>query len=113
MLLLAADRTRIRTHRPTRDAHLGAGRMSAATAKGRKDRNPAHQPDSQGAQTWLAELAARTARCPPGRRLRDAVERLVAKHAATAQAASPSIREKNVTPTRSAHRRHVAPQGRS
>ena len=33
-----------------------------------------------------------------GRLSRDAVERLVAKHAATAAAACPSIKEKNVTP---------------
>jgi integrase/recombinase XerD len=54
-------------------------------------------------RTWLAELGLGPdgALFPTraGRRLsRDAVERLVVKHAATAQAACPSIKEKNVTP---------------
>jgi site-specific recombinase XerD len=54
-------------------------------------------------RTWLAELSPDPA-CPlfptqPGGRLsRDAVERLVAKHAATAADACPSIKEKHVTP---------------
>jgi integrase/recombinase XerD len=54
-------------------------------------------------RTWLAELGPDPARplfpTQPGRRLsRDAVERLVAKHAATAAGACPSIKEKHVTP---------------
>ena len=54
-------------------------------------------------RTWLAELGpAPDGPLFPtqagGRLSRDAVERLVAKHAATAEATCPSIKEKNVTP---------------
>jgi integrase/recombinase XerD len=72
--------------------------------KGRKDRaTPLTSQTVKILRTWLAE----TGPGPDGplfparagsRLSRDAVERLVAKHAATAEAGCPSVREKNVTP---------------
>jgi site-specific recombinase XerD len=54
-------------------------------------------------RTWLAELSPGPAGplfpTQPGRRLsRDAVERLVAKHAATAADACPTVKDKHITP---------------
>jgi integrase/recombinase XerD len=54
-------------------------------------------------RTWLAELSHGPAgplfpTQPGGRLSRDAVERLVAKHAATAADACPSVKDKHVTP---------------
>jgi integrase/recombinase XerD len=54
-------------------------------------------------RTWLAELGPAPGgplfpTQPGGRLSRDAVERLVAKHAATAEDACPSVKEENVTP---------------
>jgi site-specific recombinase XerD len=89
----------------SQDAHLGAGPHVRCHGKGRKDRTtPLTSQVVRTLRTWLAEL------CPApdmplfpsqaGSRLsRDAVERLVAKHASAAAADScPSIKEKNVTP---------------
>ena len=107
-LLLLAVQTGLRVSELTgltsQDAHLGAGPHVRCHGKGRKDRaTPLTSQVAKVLRTWLAEL-------PPGpgvpifptqaggRLSRDAVERLVAKHAATAQTACPSIKEKNVTP---------------
>jgi len=55
-------------------------------------------------RTWFAELSPSPhsplfpGRTGGGRLSRDAVEMLVAKQAATAEAACPSVKEKNVTP---------------
>jgi integrase len=54
-------------------------------------------------RAWLAELSADPAgplfpTQPGGRLSRDAVERLVARHAATAAGTCPSIGDKHVTP---------------
>jgi site-specific recombinase XerD len=107
-LLLLAVQTGLRVSELTgltrQDAHLGAGPHVRCHGKGRKDRaTPLTSHTVKVLRTWTAELAP-----GPGMPLfptraggplsRDAVERLVAKHAATAQAACPSIKEKNVTP---------------
>ena len=79
--------------------------------------NPAHRPDRQGAQ----DLARRARPRPDGplfptrsggRLSRDAVERLVAKHAATAASRLPVDQGEERHPAHAqAHRRHVAPEG--
>lgn len=107
-LLLVAVQTGLRVSELTtltrQDAHLGAGPHVRCHGKGRKDRaTPLTSQTVKTLKTWLAELApvpgtplfpARTG----GRLSRDAVERLVAKHAATAESTCPSVKEKNVTP---------------
>jgi site-specific recombinase XerD len=107
-LLLTAVQTGLRVSELTgltrQDAHLGAGPHVRCHGKGRKDRaTPLTSQSVKVLRTWLAE----TGTSPDGplfparagsRLSRDAVERLVAKHAATAEAACPSIKEKNVTP---------------
>ena len=107
-LLLLAVQAGLRVSELTglarQDVHLGAGPHVRCHGKGRKDRaTPLTSQTVKVVKTWLAE-------CGPepdmplfptraGRRLsRDAVERLVAKHAATATGNCPSIKEKNVTP---------------
>jgi len=107
-LLLLAVQTGLRvselTSLASQDAHLGAGPHVRCHGKGRKDRaTPLTSQTVKVLRTWLAE-------CNPapdgplfptraGARLsRDAVERLVAKHAATAHTTCPSMKEKNVTP---------------
>jgi integrase/recombinase XerD len=86
------------------DIHLGAGPHVRCHGKGRKDRaTPLTTQTVKVMQTWLAELSPDPTRplfpTQPGSRLsRDAVERLVAKHAATAADACASIKEKHVTP---------------
>jgi hypothetical protein len=78
------------------DIHLGAGPHVRCHGKGRKDRaTPLTAQTVKVLRTWLAELGAapggRLFPTQPGGRLsRDAVERLVTKHAATAEAACPS-----------------------
>ena len=86
------------------DIHLGAGPHVRCHGKGRKDRaTPLTAQTVKVLQTWLAELnpdpggplfPTRSG----GRLSRDAVERLVAKHAATAADTCPSVKEKHVTP---------------
>jgi len=86
------------------DIHLGAGAHVRCHGKGRKDRaTPLTTQTVKVIRTWLAELNPDPARPlfptqPGGRLSRDAVERLVARHAATAANACPSIKEKHVTP---------------
>jgi len=107
-LLLLAIQTGLRVSELTgltrQDTHLGAGPHVRCHGKGRKDRaTPLISQVVRALKTWLAELGP-----GPGIPLfptqaggplsRDAVERLVAKHAATAEAACPAIKEKNVTP---------------
>jgi integrase/recombinase XerD len=86
------------------EVHLGAGAHVRCHGKGRKDRTtPLTSHTAKVLRVWLAEHNA--APSDPlfptrtGRPLsRDAVERLVAKHATTATANCPTIAAKNVTP---------------
>jgi site-specific recombinase XerD len=107
-LLLLAVQTGLRVSELTaltcQDAHMGAGPHVRCHGKGRKDRaTPLISQVVRVLKTWLAELgpAPDIPLFPTqagGRLSRDAAERLVAKHAATAEAACPTIKEKNVTP---------------
>ena len=107
-LLLLAVQTGLRVSELTgltsQDAHLGAGPHVRCHGKGRKNRaTPLTSQTVKVLRPWLAELA-------PGPDMplfptqaggplsRDAIERLVGKHAAAATANCPSIKEKNVTP---------------
>jgi site-specific recombinase XerD len=107
-LLLVAVQTGLRvselTGLTTGDVHLGPGAHVRCHGKGRKDRATPLTRQTVGVlRAWLAErgggpgdplFPART-----GHRLsRDAVERLVAKHAAAAAATCQSLADKNVTP---------------
>jgi integrase/recombinase XerD len=107
-LLLLAIQTGLRVSELTglavHDVHLGAGPHVRCHGKGRKDRaTPLTRQVVRTLRTWLAEVGAE-----PGTPLfptraggplsRDAVQLLVAKHAAAAAGNSPSIKEKNVTP---------------
>jgi integrase/recombinase XerD len=107
-LLLTAVQTGLRVSELTgltrQDAHLGAGPHVRCHGKGRKDRaTPLTSQTVKVLKTWLAELG----HGPDGPLFptraggllsRDAVERLVAKHASAASDSCPSIKEKNVTP---------------
>jgi integrase/recombinase XerD len=107
-LLLVAVQTGLRVSELTsltrQDAHLAAGPHVRCHGKGRKDRaTPLTSQTVKTLRTWLAELGPG----PPaplfptrtgGRLSRDAVERLVSKQAAAAEANCPSIKNKNVTP---------------
>ena len=107
-LLLLAVQTGLRVSELTglasQDAHLGAGPHVRCHGKGRKDRaTPLTSQVVKTLRTWLAELSptpgdplfpTRTG----GQLSRDAVERLVTKHATTAADNCPSIKEKNITP---------------
>lgn len=107
-LLLLAVQSGLRVSELTgltcQDAHLGAGPHVRCHGKGRKDRaTPLTSQVVRDLRIWLAQLGSDLgAPLFPtragGRLSRDAVERLVARHTATAQAACPSIKEKNVTP---------------
>jgi integrase/recombinase XerD len=107
-LLLLAIQTGLRVSELTalasQDTHLGAGPHVRCHGKGRKDRaTPLTSQVVKVLKTWLAELgpAPDIPLFPTqagGQLSRDAVERLTAKHAATAEADCPSIKEKNVTP---------------
>ena len=107
-LLLIAVQTGLRVSELTGltigDVHLGPGPHVRCHGKGRKDRaTPLTRQTTAVLRAWLAErgggpadplFPART-----GRSLsRDAVERLVAKHATAAAATCPSLAGKNVTP---------------
>ena len=107
-LLLLAIQTGLRVSELTaltrQDAHLGAGPHVRCHGKGRKDRaTPLTSQVVRVLRSWLAELGPGPdmplfPAQAGGRLSRDAVERLVAKHAAAAEAICPSIKEKNVTP---------------
>jgi integrase/recombinase XerD len=107
-LLLLAVQTGLRVSELTglnrQDIHLGAGSHVRCHGKGRKDRaTPLTSRTVKVMRTWLAELHPGPAgplfpTQPGGRLSRDAVERLVARHAATAAQACPSIGDKHVTP---------------
>ena len=107
-LLLVAVQTGLRVSEMTGlqcgDVVLGAGAHLRCTGNGRKERCTPLRKDARSTlDAWLRER--RGLPTDPlfpsirGRRLsRDAVERLVAKHVATAQAACVSLGRKTVTP---------------
>ena len=107
-LLLLAVQTGLRVSELTgltrQDIHLGAGPHVRCHGKGRKDRaTPLTSQTVKVMRTWLAELSPDPAgplfpTRPAAALCRDAVERLVAKHAATAADDCPSIKDKHVTP---------------
>lgn len=108
-LLLLAIQTGLRVSELTgltrQDASVGSpGPHIRCHGKGRKDRaTPLTSRTVKVLKTWLAELDTdpTTPLFPTrtgGPLSRDAIERLVAKHAATAQATCPTIKEKNITP---------------
>lgn len=82
-------------------AHPGAGAHIRCHGKGRKDRaTPLTKRTAGVLKVWLSERSGHphdplSPTCTGGRLSRDAVARLVAKHAA---ASRPSIAAKNVTP---------------
>ena len=86
------------------DTHLGAGAHLSCTGKGRKQRiTPLTSSTVNVLQAWLAERGGLPADpLFPTRRgtplSRDALERRVAKHAATAATACPALREKKISP---------------
>lgn len=86
------------------DVHLDGGAHVRCRGKGRKDRaTPLTSQTTKILQVWLAERGGHPTdpvfASRAGRRLSgDAVERRVAKHAATATTACPSLAAKNVTP---------------
>jgi integrase/recombinase XerD len=86
------------------DAHLGAGPHAYCHGKGRKDRATPLTPHTVGVlTTWLAEQPPSTAgplfATRAGTPLsRDAVEHLVARHAATAARICPTLQAKKITP---------------
>jgi site-specific recombinase XerD len=107
-LLLLAIQTGLRVSELTgltrQDLHLGAGPHVRCHGKGRTDRaTPLTGQTVKTLRTWLAELGPAPDRPlfptqAGGRLSRDAVERLVAKHATAAADRCPSITAKNVTP---------------
>jgi integrase/recombinase XerD len=107
-LLLLAVQTGLRVSELTglarQDIHLGAGPHVRCHGKGRKDRaTPLTAQTVKVLRTWLAELGPAPGgplfpTQSGGRLSRDAVERLVTKHAATAADRCPPVKEKHVTP---------------
>ena len=107
-LLLLAVQTGLRvselTSLTSSDAHLGPGAHVRCHGKGRKDRaTPLTRQTSSVLRAWLAERGGQPSDplfpTRAGHTLsRDAVERLVRKHATAAAAACPAIAGKNVTP---------------
>jgi integrase/recombinase XerD len=107
-LLLLTVQTGLRVSELTglahQDVHLSAGAHVRCHGKGRKDRaTPLTRQTVKVLKTWLAELgpAPDSPLFPTqagGRLSRDAVERLVAKHATAAADRCPSVNEKHVTP---------------
>jgi integrase/recombinase XerD len=107
-LLLLACQTGLRVSELTSlthaDLHLGAGAYVRCHGKGRKDRaTPLTRQTVTVLRVWLAETHGEPGDplfpTRAGRRLsRDAVGKLVAKHATRATASRPSITAKNVTP---------------
>jgi site-specific recombinase XerD len=86
------------------DAHLATGAHLRCHGKGRKDRcTPLTRPTAKALRTWLSERVGEpgdpmfpTCRGTP--LSRDAIARLVTKHAHTAAATCSSLTSKNVTP---------------
>jgi site-specific recombinase XerD len=107
-LLLLAVQAGLRVSELTglarQDIHPGVGPHVRCHGKGRKDRaTPLTRRTASLLRTWLAELGPAPdgplfPTRPGGRLSRDAVEKLVAKHAAAAAGSCPAIGEKNVTP---------------
>jgi integrase/recombinase XerD len=107
-LLLVAVRTGLRVSELTgltlADVHLGPGPHLRCRGKGRKDRcTPLTSLTARTLRTWLKEHQGQPADplfpTRSGTPLsRDAVERLVARHARTATARCPSLTSKKVTP---------------
>jgi integrase/recombinase XerD len=107
-LLLLAVQTGLRVSELTglarQDIHLGAGPHVRCHGKGRKDRaTPLTAQTVKVLRPWLAELGPAPGgplfpTQSGGRLSRDAVERLVTKHAATAADRCPPVKEKHVTP---------------
>jgi site-specific recombinase XerD len=107
-LLLLAVQTGLRVSELTgltrQDTHLGAGPHVRCHGKGRKDRaTPLTSQVVRVLRTWLAELAPGPGMPlfpaqAGGRLSRDAVERLVTKHATAAADSCPPIKEKHITP---------------
>jgi integrase/recombinase XerD len=107
-LLLLACQTGLRVSElaslTMHDVHLGGGAHVRCHGKGRKDRcTPLTSQTIKVLRVWLAEHEG-VPNCPlfptrAGNPLsRDAIERLVAKHASTAAESCPTIGAKNVTP---------------
>jgi integrase/recombinase XerD len=106
-LLLLAAQTGLRASELTAltraDIHLGPGAHVSCLGKGRKQRITPLTPATVAVlRTWLAERAGRPGDplfpTGTGRALsRDAIERRLAKHAAAAAAACPSLATKKVT----------------
>ncbi|MEX1157028.1 MAG: tyrosine-type recombinase/integrase [Chloroflexota bacterium] len=86
------------------DVHLGTGAHVSCRGKGRKERiTPLTRTTVAVLRVWLAERAGEPADplfpTATGTPLsRDAVERRIAKHAATAATACPSLRTKRISP---------------
>ena len=107
-LLLLAVQAGLRVSELTglarQDVHLGAGPHVRCRGKGRKDRaTPLTAQTVKVLRTWLAELGPDPAgplfpTRSGGSMSRDAVEKLVTRHVATAAGTCPSVREKHVTP---------------
>jgi len=107
-LLLLTVQTGLRVSELTgltgQDTHLGPGPHIRCHGKGRKDRaTPLTSQTVKVLKPWLAELGPAPGgplfpTRAGGRLSRDAVERLVAKHAAAAADSCLSIKGKNVTP---------------
>ncbi len=107
-LLLLACQTGLRATELTRltigDVHLGTGAHVSCLGKGRKQRiTPLTAATVTVLDAWLAERAGRpadplfvTRRGTP--LSRDALERRVAKHTATAALSCPTLREKKTSP---------------
>ena len=106
-LLLLAAQTGLRASELTgldrADVHLGPGAHARCLGKGRKQRTtPLTAPTLAVLRVWLAERAGQPGDplfpTSTGRPLsRDAIERRLAKHAAAAAAACPSLAAKKVT----------------
>ena len=107
-LLMLACQTGLRATELTRltvaDVHLGTGPYVSCEGKGRKQRiTPLATATVTVLQDWLSEHAGLPTDplFPTGRGRplsRDALQRRVAKHAATAAASRPTMREKKVSP---------------
>jgi site-specific recombinase XerD len=85
------------------DVHLGTGPHVCCHGKGRKQRTtPLTKPTTAVLRAWLAGRAGQPGEPlfparDGGRLSRDAVERRLARHTATAAAACPSLKTKNIT----------------